>query len=102
MEKFAEIDLTHLYLRHVVIVVTVVTTISLPSVNFKIKKNFISSRYQELLSHKVDLYDFVVCVCSWYHIWSRYQENSRQKFKEDNRQLTASDIYKMYIQSNLY
>ena len=40
---------------------------------------------QELLSRKVDLYDFVVCMCSWYHICSRYQENSRQKFKEDNR-----------------
>jgi hypothetical protein len=27
----------------------------------------------------------VVRVCSWYHIWSRYQENSHWKFKEDNR-----------------
>ena len=26
-----------------------------------------------------------MCVCAWYHIWSRYQENSRQKFKQDNR-----------------
>jgi hypothetical protein len=33
MEKLAENDLTYFYLRHVVIVVTAVTTISLPPVN---------------------------------------------------------------------
>ena len=33
MEKLAENDLTYFYLRHVVIVVTTVTTISLTSVN---------------------------------------------------------------------
>jgi len=38
MEKLAENDLTYFYLRHVVIVVTAITTISLPSVNFF--KNF--------------------------------------------------------------
>jgi hypothetical protein len=27
----------------------------------------------------------MVATCSWYHIWSRYQENSCRKFKEDNR-----------------
>jgi len=32
MEKLAENDLTYFYLRHVVIVVTAVTTISLPPV----------------------------------------------------------------------
>jgi hypothetical protein len=38
MEKLTENDLTYFYLRHVVIVVTTVTTISLPPVNFI--KNF--------------------------------------------------------------
>jgi hypothetical protein len=33
MDKLAENDLTYFYLRHVVIVVTAVTTISLPPVN---------------------------------------------------------------------
>jgi hypothetical protein len=33
MEKLAENDLTYFYIRHVVIVVTAVTTISLPPVN---------------------------------------------------------------------
>jgi hypothetical protein len=33
MEKLVENDLTYFYLRHVVIVVTAVTTISLPPVN---------------------------------------------------------------------
>ena len=35
MEKLAENDLTYFYLRHVVIVVTAVTTISLTPVNNK-------------------------------------------------------------------
>ena len=48
---------------------------------------------------KIDLYDFVVCVCSWYYIWSRYQENSRRKYKEDNRnsKLQLRLSYKKWI-----
>jgi hypothetical protein len=56
MEKLAENDLPYFYLRHVVIVVTAVTTTSLTPV--------------QLIE---------------YNIWSRYQENSLRKFKEDNR-----------------
>jgi hypothetical protein len=44
MEKLAENDLTYFYLRHVVIIVTAVTTISLPPVlhnQFK-NKNYIN------------------------------------------------------------
>jgi hypothetical protein len=38
MEKLAENDLTYFYLRHVVIVVTAITTISLTPVNHSLKK----------------------------------------------------------------
>jgi len=39
MEKLAENDLTYFYLRHVVIVVTAVTTISLTPVNVKCRQS---------------------------------------------------------------
>ena len=45
MEKLAENDLTYFYIRHVVIVVTAVTTISLPPVNLlKLEFTFLIKR----------------------------------------------------------
>jgi hypothetical protein len=46
MEKLAENDLTYFYLRHVVIVVTAVTTINLPPVILDIDKT-IQINYME-------------------------------------------------------
>jgi len=43
MEKLAENDLTYFYLRHVVIVVTAVTTISLPPVIKKKEQRLVGS-----------------------------------------------------------
>jgi hypothetical protein len=43
MEKLAENDLTYFYLRHVVVVITAVTTISLPPVAFGIFKLFLNT-----------------------------------------------------------
>jgi hypothetical protein len=43
MEKLAENDLTYFYLRHVVVVVTTVTTISLLTVPFGIFKLFLNT-----------------------------------------------------------
>ena len=49
MEKLVEHDLTYFYLSHVVIVVTAVTTISVPSVN--IETQTIESQNQTFLNN---------------------------------------------------
>jgi hypothetical protein len=54
MEKLAENDLTYFYLRHVVIVVTAVTTISLtPVINEKIA---VGNLRKIIVTPKEDLY----------------------------------------------
>ena len=47
MEKLAENDLTYFYLRHVVIVVTTVTTISLPMQSVSITTDAVSSNLDQ-------------------------------------------------------
>ena len=71
MEKLAENDLTYFYLHHVVIVVTAVTTISLPPVTVVDPGSLISTKFfyiieLALIRNANWIFLYIVCVCAYF------------------------------------